>query len=224
MNTFKSNKSIWYFNTNLTHAIDQHVGPSRLINVLVSELSLFYYSLFSWRKQAPDVYGVHYTYHKNTSAIATYIMLIHATLLETIGFHFLLHSWSPILAWILLALNVYAILYFLGEIQAIRLSPIHLTNNSIYIQIGLMKRITIPLDLIQVVQHYNGPNKLKRIDRKDILEAVVRDLNNEKPTLEIILKEPIEANYMYGIKKRVKRVLLNVDDKELFLKSIREKL
>ena len=47
-------------------------------------------------------------------------MIIHATLIESIGFHYLFHQWNPVVAWVLLILNVYAMFYFLAEIQAMR--------------------------------------------------------------------------------------------------------
>ncbi len=56
-------------------------------------------------------------------------MIIHATAIESIGFHYLLHQWNPVIAWILLILNVYAMIYFIAEIQAIRKNPIIITEN-----------------------------------------------------------------------------------------------
>ena len=55
-------------------------------------------------------------------------MIIHATLIESIGFHYLFHQWNPVVAWVLLTLNVYAMFYFLAEIQAMRKNPIIVTE------------------------------------------------------------------------------------------------
>ncbi len=91
-------------------------------------------------KKVPEGESV-YSYHKKTGAIGVYIMIIHATLIESIGFHYLLHQWNSVVAWILLILNVYAMIYFLAEIQAMRKNPIIVAEKEIIIQIGLERKL-----------------------------------------------------------------------------------
>ena len=114
----------------IEQVLAHHLKQSRFLDIILSELSMFYYSLFSWRKKPLSILNDKraFSYYKNTSTVAFYIMLIHALVLESVGFHFLLHSWNATFAIIALILNVYTLMYFLAEIQAIRLCPFIITN------------------------------------------------------------------------------------------------
>lgn len=67
-------------------AVQERIKPNPLITLIVSEALMFYYAFCTWKKaepERPDSVSL----HKNTSAIAFYIMLIHAIVIETIGLH-----------------------------------------------------------------------------------------------------------------------------------------
>lgn len=46
----------------------------------------------------------------------------------------------------------------------------------------------------------------------------------EPPTFEIILKEPVKAQLLYGFSKTVSRVHLDVDEERKFYDAVIEKL
>ncbi|WP_147534206.1 hypothetical protein [Bacillus marasmi] len=211
-----------FFQYNLRNAIEKHLNHMPMLHVFLSELSIFYYSLFSWRAKATVANGQTYTYHQKTSTISVYILLIHATVLESVGFHYLLHSWNAIVAYVLLFLNVYAVLYFLGEIQATRLTPFYLSNQALYLQVGLSKSMEIPLDKIKLVKHYEGPEKIKRKDAKNSFDARAVDFIMEKPMFEIQLTEPVTVRLMYGLKSKADRILVSVDEPNQFQFKLNE--
>ncbi len=109
---------------------------------------------------------------KKTGAIGVYIMIIHATAIESIGFHYLLHQWNPVIAWILLILNVYAMIYFIAEIQAMRKNPLVVTEEQVIIQIGLGKKIVMPFTQIDNIAFYKG-ELLTAKEGKQVLDATV---------------------------------------------------
>ncbi|HDR6312618.1 TPA: hypothetical protein QCU60_004613, partial [Bacillus cereus] len=193
---------------------------NKLVDVIVTECKLIYYAFLSWRVKVPEGESV-YSYHKKTGAIGVYIMIIHATLIESIGFHYLLHQWNPVIAWILLILNVYAMFYFLAEIQAMRKNPIIVAEEKIIIQIGLGKKIVIPFTQIDEISFYKGVLLKKE---KEVLDATVMEFIKEPPTFEITLKEPVKALLLYGFSKTVSRVHLNVDEEREFYDAVMEKL
>lgn len=147
-----------YFQLNLRKSIETHFPKIGMFQVFLTEFSLFYSSLFCWRKNI-TLSEKHFTYHKKTSGIAVYILLIHATVLESVGFHFLLHQWNPIVAYILLFLNTYGILFFLAEIQAIRLTTFLIAEKTLYLQVGISKSMEVPFDKIKEVKYCCGPEK-----------------------------------------------------------------
>lgn len=165
-----------------------------------------------------------YTFHQKTSTIPLHIMLIQALVLESVGFHYFLHQWSEIAAWILLALNGYTLLLFLGEIQAIRLCPVQLTDDNLVLQISLMKSLSVPLKKIDKVQYYDGPEQWSKQELKTIFDGTAADFVKEKPTFELLLKEPITAHYLYGFEKKVNRIFLNIDEPDTFYQTLKSRL
>lgn len=224
MKSYRSNTvEISTFSYRLEQAFTRHLKPSRFLEMITSELTMLFYSFFSWRKK--PLQGVHvFTSHKKTSAIALYVMLIHALVLESIGFHFLLHSWNEIVAIIALVLNVYTLLIFLAEIQAIRLSPFIITNQHLYLQVGIMKQLMIPLKEIKSIHYYQGPEKLSKEEEKTVFDACMPDFMREKPTIEIELSTPQEAKMMYGFKKIVTKVHLRPDEPQMFFEALKTKI
>lgn len=220
MMSFNVYEHIPYFHARTIKAISRHLPVNRMTKILVSDMSIFYYALFSWKKKPPVAKDKFFTYHKNSSVMMIYIMLIHATVIETIGLHVLVHQWSAVLAWILLALNVYAVLFFIAEIRAIGLSPFMIDHGILYLQVGLTKSAVIPFKDIDQIRTYEGPAKLSKKVLKITMVATVKDIFHEKPSYEIILREKVEVNYMYGFRKSVDRVLLNVDDYEAFRSAL----
>ncbi|KAB2460003.1 hypothetical protein F8160_25410 [Bacillus sp. CH126_4D] len=203
-------------------AFDATMNRNKLVNIIVTECKLIYYAFLSWRVKIPEGESV-YSYHKKTGAIGVYIMIIHATLIESIGFHYLLHQWNPVIAWILLILNVYAMFYFLAEIQAMRKNPIIVAEEKVIIQIGLGKKIVIPYIQIDNITFYKG-EPLKKEEEKEVLDATVMEFIKEPPTFEITLNGPVKAQLLYGFSKTVSRVHLNVDEKRKFYDAVMEKL
>ncbi|MFE6704990.1 hypothetical protein ACFVEL_08330 [Bacillus thuringiensis] len=204
-------------------AFDATMKRNKLIDIIVTECKLIYYAFLSWREKVPEGEYV-YSYHKKTGAIGVYIMIIHATLIESIGFHYLLHQWNPVITWILLILNVYAMIYFIAEIQAMRKNPLNVTEEQVIIQIGLGKKIVIPFTQIDNIAFYKGDELLTAKEGKQVLDATVMEFIKEPATFEITLKEPVKAQLLYGFSKTVSRVHLNVDEERKFYDAVKEKL
>lgn len=213
-----------YFLYHVRSSVEKHLSNNRLIYVFLSELTMFYYALFCWKKKVKIPEGKPFTYHKKTSVMAVYIMLIHATVLESVGLHYVLHQWNEIAAYILLFLNVYAILFFIGEIQATRLTPFLLKEDELYLQVGLSSSLTLPIKNIKEIKFYDGPEKISKKELETIYDARVLDFMKEKPMFEIILKETETLNLMYGITRKVDRVFLNVDEGNEFFEEMQARI
>ncbi|WP_421378774.1 hypothetical protein ACOJQI_13735 [Bacillus salacetis] len=212
-----------FFPHRLEKAVHRNMSAPLFIKVYLTELSLFYYSLFSWKKKA-SITSNSFTIHQKGSCIALYVMLIHAVLIESIGLHYFLHQWNPIISWILLILNGYSILFFLAQIQGFRLNPVKITDEDLIIRIGFASRINIPLSCIAAVSQYNGPEKLRKAREKITFQAIAPDFMPEKPQFEIILKEPQTAHYLYGFTKKVSQIHIKLDDPSSFKASLLGKL
>lgn len=132
------------------NAVDNHVKNHPLIQVICSEMLMFYFACASWKKKRVEsVYTI--TLHQKSSYIAFQIMLIHAIVIETIGIHWWLHEKSVTLSIILLLLNVYSLIFIVADIQAVRLNPLQVEEERFYISLGLMKRMEICWDDIEEI-------------------------------------------------------------------------
>ncbi|MGA4720653.1 hypothetical protein [Fictibacillus nanhaiensis] len=191
-------------------AVSVHFTRSRLIDSLVSEVTMFYYALFSWRR-APMINEQTFTYHKNTSYVALQLMLIHALIIESVGLHYFFSQWNHTVSLILLFINIYSILFLIGQMQAVKKVPVIVTEHSLILNIGFIKSLDLPFKYIQEWKTYEGPNELSAAELKYTFEARVSDFLPEKPNIELLLKKPIRSEIIYGFKKNVTRVVIKVD-------------
>jgi membrane protein YdbS with pleckstrin-like domain len=220
--TLASRNSFFLFN--IRKAVEKSLPDNTAAKFLVTEFSMFHYSLFSWKKKVQIDHGMAFTYHKKTSVNAVYIMIIHAIAIESVGLHYFLHSWNPVVSYILLILNIYGILFMLAELQATRLTPFLLTENHLLLQTGFSSSMHLPLSNIKEIKRYEGPEKFSRKEQKELFDARVPDLIQEKPMFEILLHEPQDIHLIYGFKRKATRIVLNVDEPDVFYHELKRSL
>ncbi|WP_231510884.1 beta-carotene 15,15'-monooxygenase [Bacillus sp. UNC438CL73TsuS30] len=204
-----------------SNAVEQQFKSYPIIRVICSEMLMFYYAFASWRKKTtvgPNVF----TLHQKSSLIAFQIMLIHATVIEMAGLHWMFHDRSMVLSIIMLVLNVYTLIFFLGDIQVVRHNPLLVTKESIYISLGLMKKIEIKWSDIEEV--FDDPEQLNKKRNKDTIEFIARDFEPVQPDVILKLKQPVEATLIMGIKKEYSKVAIRVDDPKRFKEVLKDNL
>ncbi len=191
----------------LLPAVEKVVTKNILIRVLMSELLMLYYAFFTWKKKAPQHEGV-VTMHKKNSAVAFHLMLIHGIIIETIGLHWWLHDKSIVLSIILLTLNIYSVLFFIAEIQIMKLHPLEVKNGNLYISKGLSTRIIVPLNLIHEVEWG------AKVPNKHTVQFVYKDFETVEPDAIIHLSNPIETTMFMGMKKSISEFAIRIDEPE----------
>lgn len=200
------------------NAVDQFVYKQPIIHVICSEMLMFYYAFISWRKKPVNAINT-ITLHHNSSYIAFQVMLIHAIVLETLGVHWWLHDKAPLISLILLIFNIYSVIFILADIQTVRLNPTKITENQLFISLGLMKRMEIKWSDIQEV--IVDSEQLEQKIGDDTIDFVARDFEEVYPDVILKLKEPKEATLIMGIKKSYSKVAIRTDQ-PLALKSALE--
>ncbi|PLS16455.1 hypothetical protein CVD28_15305 [Bacillus sp. M6-12] len=211
-----------FFNLRILNTLADVFGEKKAIRMIASELSVFHYSLFSWKK-GTALGSNTYTYHQKSSYIALNIMLIHAVVLESVGFHFWLHSINEVLSWILLGLNAYAVLFFLADIRAVLSCPIRLEDDKIIFQIGIMKTLKIRYSDIKEIQQFKE-EEVPKDKRNKSFNAVLGGFIPEPPQYEIILNKSVYASYPFGLRSKVDYVHVTVDESQSFYGSLQEKV
>nr|WP_106781397.1 beta-carotene 15,15'-monooxygenase [Lysinibacillus timonensis] len=197
-------------------AVDQYVTKNPIIYVICSEVLMFYYAFFSWKKKARE--GM--TIYKSSSVIAFQIMMIHAIVIETIGVHWLLHitGFPLVLSIIMLILNIYGVIFFLGDIQALRLNPVYFNHQAVFLSQGLMKRAEIHFDNIEEI--VTDKEVLRKKLPKNTLSFVATDFTEVYPDVILKLKSPIKATLAMGIQREFSQVAIRSDEPDAFLEKI----
>ena len=180
-----------------------------ILRLFTMEWLTIYYGLFTFRKKTPMHAGV-FTMHKTTSALAMQIMLIHAFVIETLTFHWYLHSENPALSYFLLVLNLYGLIYIIANLQIMRLAPLEIRNNTLTMSQGLAKNVNIPLNNILKIKQYEA-------SAENIEKIMYHDFEERTPELILILKEEVPLYMAFGRKKMVNNLAFSVDDPHRFL-------
>ncbi len=176
-------------------------GNHRLLEFARAEVSMFHYALFSWTKK-PEREGI--TFHQNAgwgSILACIFVLIAA---EGIGMHLLLGQWSAKAAWIWTALDAWAVIWLLGDYQALRLRQSFVDDHAFHLHYGVRWNVVIPIANIAALDELQGEWK----KRKDVLKVAILD----EPRWLMTLREPMTAHGIAGLRKTITGIALRPDD------------
>ncbi|WP_442602285.1 beta-carotene 15,15'-monooxygenase [Paenibacillus sp. KN14-4R] len=202
-------------------AVDQYVIKNPIIHAICSEAMVFYYAFFTWKKKPPT--GM--TLYKNSSYIAAQIMMIHSIVIETLVLHWWLHEKSVVISIILLILNIYSLIFFIADIQAIRLNPIHMNKESMFLSLGLLKRAEIQFANIACI--IEDPVVLQSKLSQDRMSFMAKDFEKVHPHLILKMKEPVRVILFMGIQKQYSQVAIRSDNpiqlKEMIVSKMENK-
>ena len=178
-------------------------GEGLVADVVTSEIATFYYALFGW-KQQPEPRERAFTVHERngwgTILICIYVMIA----AEGLAMHLFLSRWSVLAAWSWTALDLWAVLWLLGDYHGLRLRRSWIDDDALHIHYGLRWTVTIPRELIASVDEIRNESEWKR---KDVLKLAILD----EPRWLITLREPVIARGMAGIRKEIRALAILPD-------------
>jgi hypothetical protein len=175
----------------------------RAADVLASELAVLHYALFSWRSRAhqPDAAWA-FSSHERSGHGGLVLALLVLTAVEAIAIHVLLALWSPALAWIITALSLYGALWLLADYRASILRPVLVDSDEVWLRAGLRWHARVPRRMIAAVVR-TAPGSQEGTRSLAFLTT---------PNLWLEFSEPISLRGSYGIRRRVRKVGLFVDN------------
>lgn len=199
------------FIANFEEAMTNVLGKMAVMSVLVTEISTLYYA-FSWDKRIEAKPGqTIYTTYRRTGISAILIMLFVVTIIEAAAVHLVIARWSPATAWILSALSAYTALLIASYARSLPKRPVLVDSQHIHLRVGLFWRATthrLNVETIRLV-HWNSS-----LDAHTLNAA--KPLMTE-PNLLLVLKEPVEVVGLYGIRRKVSRLAIYIDEPEAFI-------
>jgi hypothetical protein len=207
-----------YFIDNLGESCRRALGNLPILGIILTEFSLLYFAFAGWFKKFEnhDSNNIPFSYHRKNGYAAIIGVIIMILITETLALHILLQHWNLLAAWIFTGISIYGLFWLLGDYQAMRLHPIVLSQEFLFIRTGLRWRATLPLANIAAIDKFKA--REKRI--KDYLGLSIFG----DPRLLICCKQPVVVRGLFGIKREVCRIGLTVDDEKLFLEALQQRL
>lgn len=180
---------------------------------LAYELAVFHYASAGWRRTPPES-DRSFSYHRSTGYTALAWAIGMVLVVETAAVHALVRLWSPLVAWILTGLSVYAAIWWIGDTQAVRLRPIEVDGSTLKLRLGLRWTIDVP---VAEIERVGAPSGGAPPDRESgYLKAVLVG----EPNRRVELASEQAAVGPYGLTKKVKVLDLRLDEPDRFDRAV----
>ncbi|WP_207383523.1 hypothetical protein [Paenibacillus solani] len=195
-------------------SLDTTLGHSKMVPVLMHELSVLFYAMFSWRaKPYVRTDSTSFSYHLNSGWLIIVLFASKMLLLEGALVHIIMAQWSHTIAWIISAGNVYLIMVLIAELRAMRLNPILISEKGIVVRYGNQLLSTIDREHIASVDLI----KYEKLTNEQLKTSFIPLVT--EPNVLIQLKEPIMVTGPYGKRRQVDQIYLFLDQPHDFLQE-----
>lgn len=194
----------------LTKKVSAEILPKRLVIPFATEIAVFYYGLFHWRKM---IYNEdEFSYHRTTSTRLILGVFFFLIIIEGVAIHLLLIDWSPTTAWALSILSMYGCFQLFGIARSLSKRPIALQSEQLTLRYGIMTETQVPIRLIKEVTVFT-----KSVDKSDGYTFLSPFKDMEGHNICIELKEEAIIEKFYGVKRTFNKILIYLDDPHRFL-------
>jgi len=157
-------------------------------------------AFFSWRSRPePGTLSV----HRRSGWTAVCVAVLFISLPETAGLHLLIARWSTSAAWVATALGAYGVVWLLGDLRALHLRGVSVSEGLLRIRIGVRREADVPLWSIAAIEE----GALPGAERLAVLGA---------PVLTLRLREPAYVRSLFGRARRASALALQIDDPAAF--------
>ncbi len=183
----------------------QEILPKKLVLPFATEVAVIYYGFIHWKRKR--LAENEFSYHKNSGTPALMGAFIFVIAIETFVLHILLIDWSPVAAWTLTILSSYTAIQILGFSKSFAQRPISITNQTINLRYGLLSEVSIVRSNIDHIE-LSGRELNKEADERSL--SPIGEMEGHNMILH--LKEEATIRGLYGIKRKVNSIAIQVDD------------
>jgi hypothetical protein len=213
----KKNQSVDFYDAIKYSCLE--IFPVKIAHVVATEVAMFYYLLFNWKKKVLS--KNEYSYYKESGLISLLLGIVLVLVIETVALHVFLIKWNALVAWFLTALSIYTTLQILSLIRSLNKRPIIFDKEKrkLLLRYGFFAEENISLDEILKVE----------VSSKDLPEdkSIVRfsPLGElEGHNIIIHLKNENSFRSLYGFSKKYTSIAFTVDKKQELKKVLEETL
>ena len=196
-------------------ALLEEMLPRPLVRLALAEARLLHLALFRWRA-APDIpAGAEaFAYHRHLQPMMIALLVI--SCIEITVTHLLVAHWSRTAAMVMFVISDVTLLYLIGLIKSLRLSPVLLTQAGVRLRAGLLVDRTIPYAAIAAVTANPDGETVRAPDSWNIALLAW-------PNMLIRLSEPLPPRSRWR-RNPVRAVALRLDEPGSFLDALRARL
>lgn len=196
-------------------ALLEEMLPRPLVRLALAEARLLHLALFRWRA-APDIpAGAQaFAYHRHLQPMMIALLVI--SCIEIAVTHLLVAHWSRTAAMVMFVISDVSLLYLIGLIKSLRLSPVLLTQAGVRLRAGLLVNRTIPYAAIAAVTANPDGETVRAPDSWNIALLAW-------PNMLIRLSEPLPPRSRWR-RDPVRAVALRLDEPGPFLDALRARL
>lgn len=196
-------------------ALLEEVLPRPLVRLARAEVRLLHLALFRWGA-APEIpAGAQgFAYHRHLQPMMIALLVI--SCIEITVTHLLVAHWSRTAALVMFVISDVSLLYLIGLIRSLRLSPVLLTETGVRLRAGLLVDRTIPYAAIAAVTANPYGETVRAPDSWNIALLAW-------PNMLIRLSEPLPPRSRWR-RDPVRAVALRLDEPGPFLDALRRKL
>ncbi len=188
----------------ITAAARAIAGEGRVAELIASEFTLLYYALFCWRKK-PAAQANAMTFHERNGWSTILVCIFVLIAAEGLAMHLFLARWSAQAAWGWTALDLWAVLWLLGDYHALRLRLTSLDADALHLRYGMRWSADIDRTNIASVEAVRDERQWKR---RGILKIALLD----EPRWLITLREPVVVRGLAGLRKEIRALAILPDD------------
>ncbi|NPC91309.1 hypothetical protein HOO54_03380 [Bacillus sp. WMMC1349] len=189
-------------------SLEKKLGNGFVLEAVITELSVFYYAILVWFRKPNIKENEVFTYHKTSQIKIIVIVFSILIVLEGVLFHYVIHLWSDIAAWIFTVLNIYALFYMVALYHSARFLPHVINQDKLVIRLGFQSSIELNIQNIESIKNAKQARFGEKIS-KDTYDSL---LSIDSPQYELFLKEPVLMKRSYRRKKYVKTILFRSDE------------
>jgi hypothetical protein len=195
-----------------------HALTDPLLRVAGAELALLYYVFAGPRRPTPSGPQV-FSYIESSGLAGLLLALGLGASVEGLGVHWIVHPSSPRLAWALVALDAYTLMWLFAAYQAARLRPVVLEGERLLVRTSLVWTVDVPLCRIAAVTAVGASSGAA--NGKTPRGRVLRAALGAPPELLLVLKAPVVARGPFGVQRTVDVIALHVDEPARLLEALR---
>lgn len=192
------------------------VLPSAFLHFFFTELRMMHLALFRWGS-APDIprgaEAFSYSRYLTPMLVALGVLQV----IELGVVHLLLMLWNPAAAWIVFALTLAGLLWFVALTKSMRLMPVLLEEDAMRVRAGTLIDFEVAYANIAAVGEAFTAETL-------MAKTTCNTAILSSPNVTLRLARPVAVERPFGAPRLVDRVALRLDEPAAFLAALEARL